>query len=235
MLDQKLRGPDLAAPTPHAYGLDDASKQAVNARDAMSPRQVPAAIADKLSSVTGTFAVAFDEVRMDDIASASGIPRATLYYYFAGKDDVLAFLLRSLLDDLRASVTTALETEGDTRTRLDAVVRAQLAHLAANPAAAQLLLMNLGRAGRLGTIAAGIEAGFHAPVRRVLADGSAAGDVAAIDLEVVATAIYGAVTIVGLRSLATTGGIDVDVTAHLLFPVLWTGIANPRTTRRSKR
>ena len=34
------------------------------------------------------------DVRMDDIAQASGIPRATLYYYFEGKDDILAFARR---------------------------------------------------------------------------------------------------------------------------------------------
>src|SRR3546814_10272062 len=84
----------------------------------MSPRQVPPGLADKLTSAAGGFAVAFDDIRMEDIASASGIPRATLYYYFAGKDDVLAFLLRSMLDDLQVSVDTALEVRGDTRARL---------------------------------------------------------------------------------------------------------------------
>lgn len=194
----------------------------------MSARKVPVGLADKLTSAAAEFATAFDDVGMDDIASASGIPRATLYYYFAGKDDVLAFLLRSLFEDLRVSVSAALDVEGDTRTRLDAVVRAQLAHLAANPAAAQLLLMNLGRAGRLGAIASGIDAGFHGPVRRILADGVAAGDLVDLDVEVTATAIYGAVTFVGLQSLLVSGGIDVETTADRLFPTFWSGVSAPR-------
>src|SRR3546814_15748910 len=118
----------------------------------MSPRQVPPGLADKLTSAAGGFAVAFDDIRMEDIASARGIPRATLYYYSPGKDDVLAFLLRSMLDALQVSVDPALEVLGHTRARLRAVMRAQFGPLAAPPAAAQLLLMHLGRAARVGTI-----------------------------------------------------------------------------------
>jgi AcrR family transcriptional regulator len=205
-------------------------------RKIVRPRRVPAGLADKLTTAASGFAVSFDDVGMEDIASASGIPRATLYYYFAGKDDVLGFLLRSMLDDLRESVAVALDAGGDARNRLAAVVRAQLAHLAANPAASQLLLMNLGRAGRLGDIATGIDTGFHAPVRRVLADGVASGELVDLDVELTASAFYGAVTIVGLRSLVITGGVDVDAITERLFPVFWSGVTAHRpATRRGKR
>jgi TetR/AcrR family transcriptional regulator len=216
--------------------LDDESKHGVepSVGRAMSPRQVPAGLADKLTSAAAGFAVAFDDIRMEDIAAASGIPRATLYYYFAGKDDVLAFLLRSMLDDLRVSVATALEVQGDTRTRLHAVMRAQFGHLAANPAASQLLIMNLGRAGRVSTIASGIDDGFHDPVRQILTDGVTAGDLVAIDVDVTAAAMFGAVTVVGLRSLVSTGSLDVDATTDRLFPVFWSGMAAPKA-RRAKR
>ena len=201
----------------------------------MSTRAVPEALADKLTAAAAAFAASFEDVGMADIARASGIPRATLYYYFAGKDDVLAFLLRSMLDDLRISVATALEIDGDARTRLLAVVRAQLAHLGANPATSQLLLMNLGKAGRLGAIAAGVNDGFHAPVRKILADGVRDRALLDIDIQVAATAIYGAVTIVGLQSLVVAGGIDVDRLAESLFPIFWDGIVRPTPTRPRRK
>jgi AcrR family transcriptional regulator len=210
--------------------LDGASKQAIETRIGgrlVSTRTVPASLAGKLTAAAAGFDSAAD-VRMDDIAAASGIPRATLYYYFAGKDDVLAFLLRSMLDDLRRSVGTALAVGGDTRARLESVVRALLAQLAASRAASQLLLTNLGRAGRLGDIASGIEAGFHAPVRRVLGEGIATGDVRDIDVEVAATAIFASVAVVGLQSLFVTGSLDVDATADRLLAVFWSGMAVPR-------
>ncbi|MFZ6003229.1 MAG: TetR/AcrR family transcriptional regulator [Actinomycetota bacterium] len=197
----------------------------------MTTRALPVELGDKLAAAAGEFASAFDDVRMDDIARASGIPRATLYYYFAGKDDVLAFLLQSMLDDLRVSVAIAAATEGDPVTRLSAVVRAQLAHLAANPAAGRLLLTNLGRTGRIGLIAAGVDEGFHAPVRSILADGIVRGVLADVDVEIATTALYGAVTIVGLRSLLMDGRIDVDRVADALFPIFSSGLVRQSPLR----
>jgi TetR/AcrR family transcriptional regulator len=166
-------GPLLAVEST-TYSLDDESKRCVNT-PMLNLRSVPDAVAGKLTTAASDLAPSFDELRMEDIAAASGVPRATLYDYFAGNDDVLAFLLRTMLDDLRASVGTALEEEGDTRARLTAVVKAQLAHR--NPAALQLLLLNLGRAGRAEQIASAVDDGFLVPVRRVLGDGVAAGDI----------------------------------------------------------
>ena len=79
----------------------------------LSPRPVPEGLAAKLTSAASDLALSFDEVRMEDIATASGIPRATLYYYFAGKEDILAFLLRSLLDDVAAEVQGAVSADGE--------------------------------------------------------------------------------------------------------------------------
>ena len=171
---------------------------------------------------------------MDDIAKASGIPRATLYYYFSGKEELLGFLLGTMLADLRVAVAGAARSPGDTQARLDAVVRAQLRHLGANPSIGQLLLANLGKAGKLPDIAAGINDGFHAPVREILADGVRDGVLVGLDLDITATALYGAVTVVGLRALLTQGRIDVDVVADTLFPLFWSGVARPTrsTTKR---
>jgi TetR/AcrR family transcriptional regulator len=192
----------------------------------MSTRTPPERLVERLTSAAAGFAVTFDDVGMDDIAAASGIPRATLYYYFAGKDEVLSFLLRSMLNDLRVSVSTAEEAGGEVKERLRAVMRAQFAHLAANPAAAQLLLMNLGRAGRLGVIARGIETGFHEPVRRILAEGIAAGELVEVDIDSITTAMYGAITILGLRSIVVLGALDPDGATDGLFPVFWTGMTS---------
>lgn len=85
--------------------------------------------------------------------------------------------------------------------------------------------MNLGRAGRVSTIGSGIDNGFHAPVRQILADGVAAGDLVDLDVDVTAAALFGAVTVVGLRSLVSTGSVDVDATTDRLFPVFWSGMA----------
>ena len=58
------------------------------------------------------------------------------------------------------------------------MIRAQLEHLNDHPAASQLLIANLGRAGKLPDIAAQVNQGFEEPVRRLLAEGAADGSLA---------------------------------------------------------
>jgi TetR/AcrR family transcriptional regulator len=204
----------------------------------VATREIPAPLAEKLTAAASSFGEAFEEARMHDIAEASGIPRATLYYYFPGKDEVLAFLLRSMLDDLRISVAAAIEAaDGGIDAGLAAVVRAQLAHLAANPGTGRLLLANLGKAGRLPAIAAGVDEGFHAPVRRLLSGGIADGSLRELDVEVASSSLYGAVTIVGLRALRLEGRIDVDRLGAAIFDMFWLGIAplGPASTQGARR
>jgi AcrR family transcriptional regulator len=192
-------------------------------------------LAAKLTAIDDSFVASFDEVRMEDIAAASGVARATLYYYFAGKDDVLTFLLRTMLDELASTASAAADGPGDVPMRLSAVIRNQLEHLNAHPSTSQLLIANLGRAGRLPDIAARVNEGFRAPVRRLIAEGAAEGtlrDVA--DPDLAATALFGAILVIGLQSLVINGSIDVDAVIDGIGPMLWQGIGpqDPSKLRR---
>lgn len=192
-------------------------------------REIPADMAARLSEAATSFVSSFEEVRMEDIASVAGVSRTRLYYYFSGKDDVLAFLLREMLDDLTAVAADAGQGEGPPPVRLGAVIRAQLSHLNAYPALAQLLIANLGRAGKLPDIAARVNDGFVEPVKRLLAEGAADGTFRSLpDEDLGAGALFGAVLVIGLRYLVTEGSIDVDRVVDLIGPMFWSGIApNP--------
>jgi TetR/AcrR family transcriptional regulator len=187
-------------------------------------RSVPAPMADKLLATAGELALSWDEVRTEDIAEASGIPRATLYYYFSSKDEILQFLLTRMLERLTDAVAAAEDPDAAIPDRLAAVVRAQLAHLGEFPATAQLLTANLGKAGKLPDLAAGINAAFHEPVRRLLALGAENGTLRPVDPEIAATALYGAVTVIGLRSLVIDNHLDVDEISGQILPLFWSGI-----------
>lgn len=188
-------------------------------------RAVPDQLAQRLHAAAGDLAGAFDDLGMREIARLTGIPRATLYYHFSGKDDLIAFLLRAMLEDLRLSVAAAVELDANVGDRLRAVVHAQFAHLAANPATSKLLFMNLGKLERLRLIASGLEAGFRGPVRLLLQEGVADGELAAVDPEITATALYGAVTILGIEALLQDGAIDATSLTAAVFPFFWSGVA----------
>ena len=61
-------------------------------------RELPVQLATKLYGAAELIAdQGLDNTKIDDIAEASGVPKATLYYYFTGKEEILAFLLKDLL------------------------------------------------------------------------------------------------------------------------------------------
>lgn len=183
-------------------------------------------MATKLRAAAETLLVSFDDIQMADIAAAAGVARSSLYYYFTNKDDILAFFLRAMLDELAEATAAAANGPGDPPARLGAVVRAQLEHLDRHRAASQQLIAHLGRAGRLTDIAARINNGFEEPVRRLLVEGAQEGTLRPLpDTELGATALFGAVLVIGLRSLILNGRIDVDQVMDLVGPMFWQGIA----------
>ncbi len=188
-------------------------------------RVVPEGIAERLEAAARVFADhGFDQTRIEDLAEATGVPRATLYYYFAGKEDILAWLLRR-------------------RHRLEAVVRAKIDVMARHPATCRALIADLGRAGRIPEIAAAIQEAFHHPVRRLLAEGAADGTLRPVgDPETTASAVYGAVTTAAAHYLVADNRLDTErVTAEVTTFLLGglgagaPGVVDGRPARASQR
>lgn len=191
-------------------------------------REVPAEMAANLHKAADGLLASFEDVQMHDIAAAAGVARSSLYYYFANKDDVLAYLLRSMLHELNTATSEAAAGPGNPSERLSAVIRAQLSLLNDHPAASQQLIANLGRAGQLPDIAAQVHEGFEVPVRRLLTEGAADGTLRPLaDEDLGATALFGAVLVIGLRALVVDGHIDVDQVMAMIGPMFWHGIAPP--------
>jgi TetR/AcrR family transcriptional regulator len=192
-------------------------------------REVPAAIAAKIPAAASVFAEhGFDDAKIDDVARSIGVPRATLYYYFSGKEDILAFLLRTLLEDVAAEVQRAVSGEGDGVARLRAALRAQLEVLAGNPETAQPLVANIGRAGRLADIAVAVNAAFHDPVITILRAGIEDGSIRGVDPERAASALFGAVILTGLHEIVLHRGLDPDDVLDDVSTVVLDGLANTK-------
>lgn len=196
-------------------------------------RVVPEGIAERLEAAAAVFADhGFDQTRIEDVAEATGIPRATLYYYFAGKEDILAWLLRLMLEDMAAAVAEAAAPPGTARDRMEAVIRAKIAVMARHPATCRALMADLGRAGRIPEIAAAIQGAFHEPVRALLAEGEADGTLRpAGDPETTASAVYGAVTTAAAHYLLADNRVDAGRVAAEVTRFVLSGLGAPAALR----
>jgi AcrR family transcriptional regulator len=138
---------------------------------------------------------------------------------------VARFALDALVGDVAQRVGAELETGGDTRQRLIGIVRIVLELPASTPAAARLLLVNLGRAGELPEVARAFDQAVVAPIRRLLDEGMQRGEIVEVDVPTTATALFGAVVTVGMARVIREESIDTAALAESLVNLVWKGIS----------
>ena len=165
-------------------------------------RRLPTSITTKVMSLAPLFSErGLDGVTMADIAATSGIPRATLYYHFEGKQAVSS-MSAVLFDEFEGAVTAALAGPGNAGERLSRVIRAQIDVYAANPMALQALQPDLARAAQHSEMLKRAEQAYVAPVARLLQEGALDGSLRPVQQpRVLAAAILGAVTIAAQQTL----------------------------------
>lgn len=190
-------------------------------------RPLPAGMREKVLAAAELFAdVGLDATKMEDIAAATGVPKATLYYYFEGKEDILAFLFNEILDEVGRAVDEAVRTEGTAAERLRAAIVAHLRVFEEFPAASRALQFDLGRAARIPHIDERVEAAFRGPVRRLLEEGAGDGSLRSVEHpRLVAIAILGAVTTVGINALTLGRSRPVEEVADVVIDLVLRGVA----------
>jgi len=82
----------------------------------------------------------FDATRLEDVAAAVGIRRASIVYHFRDKAELYDAVLADVLGALRARLEGALLGEGAFAARIERAVSAWIDAIAARPALARLLL-----------------------------------------------------------------------------------------------
>lgn len=192
-------------------------------------RQVPARLASKLYGAAELIAErGIADAKIDEIAEASGVPVATLYYYFRGKEEILSFLLGDMLESIAGAVGIAVSQSGTASEKMRSAVEAQMRVLLESPAVCRALVGDLGRATRLPELAAAVETAFHQPLELLLAEGVEDGSLREVpEPSKVALSIFGAVTFAGL-----TGTISepdptpelIEQTAAAVWDLLFEGL-----------
>lgn len=152
----------------------------------------PDDLADRLLGASELILAGSPPPRFDDIAERIGVARATLYYYFSGRDDLLTFVLT---EHIRrgAAVIAAADDGGSPADRLRVTVAGLVRFLGENPELCPALLGAMGGAGRMREALEANESMIATPLRQLIADGMAAGEFAEGDVADITAALIGAV------------------------------------------
>jgi len=127
----------------------------------------------------------------DEVSKKIGVARATLYYYFAGRDDLYAFLLTSHLEE--GAALFSFEDGDDPVQRLLRALEAMVEFLASRPGVCAGLLAALGSGTPMDEVLRANERIVAAPLRRILQEGESEGAFAFDDAHDTANAFTGAI------------------------------------------
>src|SRR5882757_3058272 len=161
-------------------------------------RRPPSKLVQRLVSVSEEVLRPDPALRLEDIAALIGSARATLYYHFAGRDDLVAFLLEEHLRVAAEAVELAITTTQPPVVQLRSAITSLVGFLGERPGVCAGLLSFAGATGRLGTLMAAKDATLAAPLRKLLDEGAATDQFTINDSGDAANAILGAVLIATL-------------------------------------
>jgi AcrR family transcriptional regulator len=158
----------------------------------------------------------YHAVSVEDIASAAGVTKGAVYYWFTDKDDIGRDLQHELYERLTREGLAALDPDADTVTSIRRALEVFLNTLD-NLGEAQFFLRDAWTIPELGagTVAVGQDA--VALLRGVLTGGMARGEIVALDPDAMARVLFGALTEATMYVL-TTGkrGATLAVVDHLV-------------------
>ena len=163
-------------------------------------------------------------ISIDEMAKLVDVPRATLYYYFSGKDDLVEFYMNDKLERTAAAISKAAAGEGTPSERLEAILVAIIDALAAHPRMCVELPAAAKGLESFPSVMANAERYMLAPLREVLIEGNATGEFDVADVGVAAVGLTGALMNVGMMQIITTGRYDAAGTIEALVPNLMRGI-----------
>ena len=187
-------------------------------------KRPPTEIANRLWDHGDLLLAPGENASIDQVAAATEIPRATLYYYFSGKDDIVGFLLNQKMERGTKAIAEAASTAGSPHERLERVLRAVLNTMAHHPALCTRLNGYLCSSDVMADVIMSAEQKIFAPVREILIEGRARDEFALDDPAEAAAALLGAISQAAMSQILATGRLDAETTGDRLVPLLLHGV-----------
>ena len=187
-------------------------------------KKVPDDLAERLYDKGDQFLADGLDLRIDEVAEVVGVPRATLYYYFSGKDDLVSFLMTEKMDRIAGVVGKAIAAEGSALERFEAAVKASVRELAAHPALCLNLMVATARMSVMAEVMFAADRAVMTPLRELLIEARAVGDADVDDVDMTIAALMGGINMAVMQKFAMHGEVDPDAMAESLVPQVLNGV-----------
>jgi AcrR family transcriptional regulator len=167
----------------------------------------------------------FRKTTLADVVRESGVARATVYKYFASKEEIFRAVIEREVEDIQRTVRTAVERETDTYGRLRAAVVTQSAAIREKVNVYRLTVEAFSDViGRTHENAERLAAEVMGLYRWILEEGVRAGEICVDDVEMTASSILLASK--GTFMTAITGQLQEHLPAvtERLVEIIWDGL-----------
>ena len=205
-----------------------------------STRRVPDDLAQRLMESLPEVFEKSASFSVDHVARVANIPRATLYYYFGGKEDLVGFFLSWLTEHVETTVSEGAAGPGTIRERLERALLAGVSFSSETPQIYAAYLTVLTETGMLGPGL--IEMGERglSSVKDLLGEAKAAGILRVADAEMAHNILWGTCVMVFLKALvhddrSPAAGELRSTVAGALDALLEAEPAPPRRRRSAAR
>lgn len=190
-------------------------------------KRPPKDLSDKLLALAADMDADGGFLTIDEVAKRADVPRATLYYYFAGKDDLLAFYLNAGLARVGSVVAEACKGEGSVVERLGNALVAVLVTLAEHPMMCIELPKATSNIEDFEEVLASMERVVLSPLRELLIEGNASGELDVPDAHTTSFALVGAVHSVAMMTVVSGAEDDLNAMADAAVSQLVNGFVSP--------
>jgi TetR/AcrR family transcriptional regulator len=177
----------------------------------------PPDLAERLLDVSEQILRSDPAPRLEDVARMVGASRASLYYYFSGRDDLLSFLLTTHARHGAEAIHAAVDPDAPPPQRLREMLGAMIEYLAQHPGTCAGLLGAVGANGQMSEVLQTNDTWIAGPLRDLLAN----KPFAVHNVADAANAILGAALLAVLgRSMAGADPTDPAFRRHLIDQIL---------------
>ncbi|SFI72420.1 TetR/AcrR family transcriptional regulator [Thermoflavimicrobium dichotomicum] len=169
----------------------------------------------------------FDQAKMDDIAQAAGVAKGTIYYHFKSKEELFSALMDEGIGNLIDYAKRNISLHSNPIEQLHALVHAHIQFFIENKKLAKLLLSEaFGTKERQHQFRVRILE-YIRLIENILRDGIQSGDLSIVHPHEMASAIFGAASILVLHKIYSLEGQEKEMeesanvmeetVRHLLF------------------